>query len=101
MVPLQYVVPGAVVRLIAAQPHSRGKVEAAWRLSVGAGLARLSRAGRDADGVLLVDVTDPHVVRALDAHRPMIEQRLRAILGEHVRTFRVIGMGAPPQRPAS
>ncbi len=100
MVPLQHVVPNAVIRLLASQPHSAGKVEAAWRLSVGGGLARLSRAGHDADGVLLVDVADPHVVRALDAHRPMIEQRLRAILGTRVRTFRVTGL-APTPRPSA
>ncbi len=100
MVPLQHVVPGAIIRLLAGQPHSAGKVEAAWRLSVGSGLARLSRADRDADGVLLVDVADPHVVRELDAHRPVIEQRLRAILGSRVRTFRVIGTAAP-LRPSS
>lgn len=91
MVPLQHVVPGAIVRLIAAQPHSAGKVEAAWRLAVGAGLAHLTRARRDAGGVLWVDAPDPHVVRELDTHRPLIEQRLRAMLGEHVRVFRVLG----------
>jgi hypothetical protein len=91
MVPLQHIVPGAIVRLIAAQPHSAGKVEAAWRLAVGAGLARLTSARRDAGGVLWVDASDAHVVRALDTHRPLIEQRLRAMLGEHVRVFRVTG----------
>lgn len=89
MVPLQHVVPGAIVRLIAAQPHSAGKVDAAWRLAVGAGLARLSRATRDTGGVLWVSVADPHVTRALESHRPLIEQRLRAMLGEHGRVFRV------------
>ncbi len=89
MVPLQHVVPGAIVRLIAAQPHSAGKVEAAWRLAVGAGLARFSRATRDAGGVLWVTVTDPHVIRALEAHRPLIEHRLRTMLGDHGRVFRV------------
>ena len=90
MVPLQHVVPGAIVRLIAAQPHSPGKVEAAWRLAVGAGLARLTRARRDAGGVLWVEASDAHVVRALDSHRLLIEQRLRAMLGDHVRVFRVM-----------
>ncbi len=88
---MQQIVPGAIVRLIAAQPHSAGKVEAAWRLSVGAGLARLSRATRDANGVLWVTVSDPHVTRALETHRPLIEQRLRAMLGERGRVFRVAG----------
>lgn len=101
MVPLQHVVPGAIVRLLAAQPHSAGKIEAAWRLSVGAGLAKLTHAARDVDGVLLVDTADPHVVRALDAHRPMIEQRLRAMLGERVRTFRVTGLPGPTPSASS
>ena len=91
MVPMQQIVPGAIVRLIAAQPHSAGKVEAAWRLAVGAGLARLSRASRDANGVLWGTVNDQHVTRALESHRPLSEQRLRAMLGERVRVFRVAG----------
>lgn len=86
---MQQIVPGAIVRLIAAQPHSAGKVEAAWRLAVGAGLARLSRAARDANGVLWVTVDDPHVTRALETHRPLIEHRLRAMLGDRGRVFRV------------
>lgn len=100
MVPLQHVVPGTVVRILAAQPHSAGKVEAAWRLSVGAGLARMTRASHDVEGVLLVDVAGAHVVRELDQHRATIEHRLRAMLGEHFKTFRVSGLTLPP-RPAT
>jgi len=94
MVPLQQVVPGAIVRLIAAQPHSAGKVEAAWRLAVGAALARWTTARREAGGILWVDATDAHVVRELETHRGLIEQRLHAMLGDHGRAFRVTGVAA-------
>jgi len=97
MVPLQHVAPGAVIRLIAAQPHSAAKIEAAWRLSVGGGLAKLSRAEAGADGVLTVAVTDAHVARALESHRPTIERRLQAMLGDHGRTFQAVDPSAPPR----
>jgi hypothetical protein len=90
MVPLHRVVPGAVTRLIAAQPHSAGKVEAAWRLAVGAALARLTRASRAEAGIVVVEVLDRHVVRELESHRGLIEPRLQAMLGAHGRSFRVL-----------
>ncbi len=90
MVPMQRVVPGAVARLIAAQPHSAGKVEAAWRLAVGGALAKLTRARRDEAGTVIVETADRHVERELESHRRTIEPRLHAVLGNRGHTFRVV-----------
>jgi hypothetical protein len=90
MLPVHQLVPRLVTDLIAAQPHSAGKVEAAWRLSVGAALARMSSARRDDNGAVLVEAADPHVARELEANRRVIEPRLYAMLGDHGRTFRLL-----------
>ena len=79
----------SVTALIAAQPHSAGKVEAAWHMAVGGALARLSRPVRDAGGVLYVRA-DARVSEQLDLHRRVIEARLREVLGDRARVFVVI-----------
>lgn len=90
MVSAQHVVSGAVSRLIAAHPHSAGKVEAAWHLAVGGHVARMCTHLQDARGVVYVSVRDTAVASALEAHRAVIERRLREVLGEHGRTFVVL-----------
>jgi len=90
MVPAQQVVPGAVAKLIAGYPHSAGKVEAAWHLAVGGGLARMCTRLRDARGVIYVSVRDAGVATVLESHRPVIERRLREVLGDHGRTFTLL-----------
>jgi hypothetical protein len=87
VVPTSSLVPGAVTQLIAAQPHSRGKVEAAWHLAVGGAMARLSAPVRDAGGVVYVQARSAGVADQLDLHRRVIEARLREVLGTHGRTF--------------
>jgi hypothetical protein len=76
-----------VKQLIASQPHSRGKVEAAWHLAVGAGMARLSAPVRDAAGVVYVQARDARVADQLELHRRVIEARLREVLGKDGRVF--------------
>lgn len=90
MVSTQQLAP-AVTRLIGAQPHSKGKVEAAWHLAVGAAMARLSTPVRDAAGVVHIRARDARVAEELDLHRRVIEARLRDVLGDRGRTFTVIG----------
>lgn len=82
--------PGTIQKLIAEQPHSWGKVEAAWHLAVGGAMARLTTPVRDADGVVYVRVNDARVSAQLDFHRPTIEARLRDILGVQGRTFTIV-----------
>lgn len=100
MVPAQQVVPATVARLIAAHPHSAGKVEAAWHVAVGGALARLSRPVRDARGVIYVSVAETRVASALEAHRRVIEGRLRDVLGADGRTF-VLQVSSAAVRPGT
>lgn len=89
MVPASTLVPAAIRRLIAAQPQSQGKLEAAWHLAVGGALARLSTPLRAVGGVVVVRARDARVAGQLDLHRRVIEARLRDVLGDHGRTFTI------------
>ncbi|WP_396625712.1 DciA family protein [Luteitalea sp.] len=82
--------PGTVMKLIAEQPHSWGKVEASWHLAVGGGMARLCSPVRESDGVIYVRAQDARVAEQLDLHRRVIEGRLRELLGDHGRAFSVV-----------
>jgi hypothetical protein len=90
VVPVDRILPGGVTALIASQPHSRGKVEAAWHMAVGGPMARLSTPVRDNQGVVYVRAADAGVAGQLDMHRRVIEARLREVLGANGRTFVVI-----------
>ena len=90
VVPTSTLVSGAVTQLIAAQPHSKGKVEAAWHLAVGGAMARLSAPVRDAGGIVYVEARDGRVAEQLDLHRRVIEARLRDVLGAKGRAFAII-----------
>ena len=89
VVPTQAFV-GAVSRLIASQPHSQGKVEAAWHMAVGGAMARLSTPVRDKDGIVFVRARDGRVAGQLEVHRKVIEGRLRDVLGPQGRTFTLV-----------
>lgn len=82
--------PGTIQKLIAEQPHSWGKVEAAWHLAVGGAMARLTTPVRDGDGVVFVRTNDVRVSAQLELHRHTIEARLRDILGPQGRTFTIV-----------
>lgn len=82
--------PGTIQKLIAEQPHSWGKVEAAWHLAVGGAMARLTTPVRDGEGIVYVRTNDPRVAAQLELHRRTIETRLVDILGTHGRTFTIV-----------
>ena len=94
MVPTSTLVNGTVVQLIAAHPHSKGKVEAAWHLAVGGAMARLSSPVRDANGVVYVEARDTRIADQLELHRRVIEARLREVLGAKGRVFVIIAGAA-------
>ena len=76
--------------MIAAQPHSKGKVEAAWHLAVGGAMARLSTPVRDANGIVYVEARDARIADQLVLHRRVIEARLREVLGTKGRAFVIL-----------
>ena len=90
VVPTSTLVNRSVTQLIAVQPHSKGKVEAAWHLAVGGAMARLSAPVRDANGLVYVSARDARVADQLELHRRVIEARLREVLGAKGRAFVIV-----------
>lgn len=90
MDPIQNLLLDAAAACLAPAPLSPAKVQCAWRLAVGASLARATEARLAEGGVLEVDAGDSPWRREVERSRDLILQRLRAMLGpDVVRTIRV------------
>ena len=89
MQPLAQFVPRALADLVRPAPLSPGKVDFAWRTSVGPGMARVSGVRLEGN-TLLVDAQTPQWAAAIMRATPVILPRLQALLGaEHVRSIRL------------
>lgn len=85
--------------LLRDQPMSPGKVSLAWSAAVGRAVARAAHAALDADGVLSVTAADPHWARELHRSRPLIEARLKQLLGDGVvKRIDIASRTAPEER---
>jgi len=82
MEPVQHLVASAIARIVRPAPLSIEKVMFAWRVSVGAALARLTRVTLGHDGVMNVVVEDGRWVKELERSSPAILERLRDLLGQ-------------------
>lgn len=90
MDPIQNLLLDAAATCLRPAPLSPAKVQCAWRLAVGASLARATAARLTDGGVLEVDAGDSPWRREVERSRELILQRLRAMLGpDVVRTIRV------------
>lgn len=77
--------------MLAKQPMSPGKLQFAWRAAVGPALARASTLDLRDGGRVVVHMSSPEWTRELQRSRPMILERLRALLGkEAVKRLEVI-----------
>lgn len=91
MQPLTQFVPRALADLLRPAPLSAGKVDFAWRTSVGPNMARVSHV-RLEGGVLLVEAQTPHWASAVMRATPLILPRMQALLGaEQIREIRLRG----------
>jgi predicted nucleic acid-binding Zn ribbon protein len=81
MRPLTNVAPTVLASILKAAPLSPGKVECAWRASVGVALRRATDV-RLVDGVLLVDASSAEWAREVRRSSGIILKRLRALLGD-------------------
>ena len=70
--------------LLAAQPTTPGKVLFAWRIAAGAALGRAGTPVWSEDGTLRVHARDATWLRELRHARPIIVERLTALLGAGV-----------------
>ena len=83
------VLPRALAEIVRQAPLSAGKVDFAWRSSVGTAMARAS-AVLLADGVLLVETQTPQWGSAIRRSSKTILKRLQDLLGaETVREIRL------------
>ena len=77
---LTHVVPVVLASILKAAPLSPGKVECAWRASVGIALRRVTEV-QLVDGVLLVDAASAQWAREVRRSSNVILKRLRSLLG--------------------
>lgn len=74
----------ALRSLLVRQPPSTGKTNLAWRMAVGAAVARYSAATLGPDGTLDVIASDPQWRREIRRMSPRIRSRLDELLGAGV-----------------
>ena len=86
----------AVARIVRPAPLSAEKVLFAWRMSVGAAVARVSRINLDDDGTLVATLEDGRWRPELDRSSRIILERLQQLLGgDVVNHFQLISPAAP------
>jgi predicted nucleic acid-binding Zn ribbon protein len=83
MLPLTAAVPGALAELLRDSPLSRGKVEFAWKASVGTALQRATAVCLE-QGVLLVDAQSAQWALEVRRSSRIILRRMQSLLGEDV-----------------
>jgi Dna[CI] antecedent, DciA len=71
-------------RLLAAQPTTPGKVLFAWRIAAGPALGRAGTPTWSEEGTLRVHARDATWLREMRHARPIIVERLTALLGAGV-----------------
>lgn len=84
MLPINATARRAVAALIKQAPLSPGKVEFAWRASVGPAIARVTRVRLESDGVLVVSTDDRRWADEVRRSAVLIGARLDALLGEGI-----------------
>lgn len=90
MIPVQDCITRVVADILQRQPRSRHKVDFAWRVAVGPGLARATSVTLLADGTLEVQPKSPHWRREVERSQGLIRRRLGSLLGpDVVRSIRV------------
>jgi hypothetical protein len=78
---LTYALPGAIAELLREVPVSKGTVDFAWRVAVGASVERVTSVRLDRC-MLLVFAEDPHWAREITRSSGVILARLQTLLGQ-------------------
>ena len=95
---LQTVVPRALAELFRQGPLSQGKLEAAWRVSVGGALNRVTSVRLQPDGSVEVHPADQRWYGELKRSSGIILTRLKGLLGNDAITHLSIA-GGPAKQP--
>jgi hypothetical protein len=83
MLPLTAAIPRALAELLRGSPLSAGKVEFAWKASVGTALQRTTAVCLE-QGVLLVDARSAQWALEVRRSSRIILRRMQSLLGEDV-----------------
>ena len=84
MVPAQRVLPGLIASVIRPAPLCDEKVTFAWRISVGAAMARATSVRLRPEGLLQVTADTPAWTREVERSIGLIRSRLESFLGPDV-----------------
>ena len=79
---LQALVPRVLAELLHAGPMSQGKLEVAWRASVGEGLSRVTTVCLRPNGLVEVTPVDQRWAGEIKRSASMILSRLQWLLGD-------------------
>lgn len=94
MKPIQPIMSDVVAKLVRSAPLSAEKVLFAWRMAVGAMLARVTAVRLRSDGCLLVHLQDERWRPELQRAAAVVRARMAAVLGDDVLR-EVCLVGAP------
>jgi hypothetical protein len=86
MEPIQNLLHPVVANLLRPVPLSDEKVQCAWQMAVGSGLARVTRATHGPTGQLVVVLDDARWQKEIARSRALILERLQRVLGEDTVT---------------
>lgn len=98
MEPIQPLINAAIAKVLQPAPLTPEKVVFAWRVAVGAAVARVTRVRLAGDGHLQVDVDDDRFGGELDRSASMVLQRMRHLLGDTVVARMTVHRPAPRTR---
>lgn len=96
---LQTVLPRALTELFRQGPMSQGKLEVAWRVSVGDVLSRVTSVRLQPDGSVEVQPADQRWYREVKRSSGLILIRLQGLLGNEAVTHLSIVGGPAEQSP--
>ncbi len=81
MVPVKQVSSAALAAVLRRQPICPAKLRFAWELAAGRPMGRAAEPALGPEGVFVLQVTDAHWAREIARARPVLLERLRALLG--------------------
>ena len=82
VIPASEILPRVLAEVIKKAPLTPEKVALAWRLAVGAGVAKSTTVALDSQGVLHVKADTPAWIAAVRKSRSLIHHRMNELLGE-------------------
>ena len=96
---VQNLAAGALSEVLRQGPLSTGKIQLAWRAAVGGALAKVTTVRFQEPDVVEVTAADQRWRKELERSKPIILDRLKALLGSSAVTRVVVVSNATESRP--